>query len=162
MNSGYRIIINSAGSWSFDNGTTRNVKSFGVYNNSSSHADNCKSNFLLLSEWPTFWINWSFDSPQKMFSKVNTKICLSLDYNSINSYLFVKGKEIFNFKVNNKNVNFLTQFCLGGISNWSSASDSREVTLNGNVYHFSVDYNSIDKSDILYIHKYLMIKKNIK
>ena len=27
---------------------------------------------------------------------------------------------------------------------------------------FSVDYNSIDKSDILNIHKYLMTKDNIK
>ena len=26
----------------------------------------------------------------------------------------------------------------------------------------SVDYNSIDKSDILHIHKYLMTKNNIK
>ena len=34
--------------------------------------------------------------------------------------------------------------------------------LNENVYDFSVDYNSIDKSDILSIHKYLMIKNNIK
>ena len=31
----------------------------------------------------------------------------------------------------------------------------------GNVYDFSVNYNSTDKSDILNIHKYLMIK-NIK
>ena len=38
---------------------------------------------------------------------------------------------------------------------------SREVSLNGNVYDFSVDYNSIDKSDILNIHKYLMIKNDI-
>ena len=27
---------------------------------------------------------------------------------------------------------------------------------------FSVDYNSIDKSDILNIHKYLMTKNNMK
>ena len=124
------------------------------------------SNFLLQSECPTFWINGSFGSPEKTFiidfSKVNTKICLSLDYNASNTYLFVKGKEIFNFKANNKNINFLTQFCLGGISEWFSASYSRKVTLNGNVYHFSVDYNSIDKSDILDIHKYLVIKNNIK
>ena len=35
-------------------------------------------------------------------------------------------------------------------------------SLNGNVYDFSVDYNSIDKSDILNIHKYLMTMNNIK
>ena len=36
------------------------------------------------------------------------------------------------------------------------------VSLNGNIYDFSVDYNSIDKSDILNIHKYLMNKNNKK
>ena len=30
------------------------------------------------------------------------------------------------------------------------------------MYDFSVDYNSIDKSDILNIHKYLMTENNIK
>ena len=46
--------------------------------------------------------------------------------------------------------------------NGSSAADSREVSLNGNVYDFSVDYSFIDKSDILNILKYLMNKSNIK
>ena len=35
---------------------------------------------------------------------------------------------------------------------------SKEVSLNGNVYDFSVDYNFTDKSDILNIHKYLLNK----
>ena len=48
------------------------------------------------------------------------------------------------------------------MSNGFSASKSGEVSLNGNVYYFSVDYNSIDKSDILNIHKYLMTKNDIK
>ena len=87
------------------------------------------------------------------FSKANTKLCLSLHDNADNSYLFVNGKEIFKFKAGNKNVNFPTQFCLGSISNGFSALESREVSLNGNIYDFSVDYNSIDKSDILNIHK---------
>ena len=64
-------------------------------------------------------------------------------------------------KANNKNVNFPTQFCLRSISNRFSATDFREVSLNGNEYYFSVDYNYIDKSDILNIHKYLMNKNNI-
>ena len=75
---------------------------------------------------------------------------------------FFSGKEIFKFKADNKNGNFLTQFCLGSISNGFTATESREVSLNENVYDFSVDYISIDKSDILNIHKYLMIKNNMK
>ena len=76
--------------------------------------------------------------------------------------MFVNGKEIITFKANNKNVNFPTQFCLGSISDRFSVTESREVSLNRNVYDFSVDYNSTDKSDILNIHKYLMTKNNIK
>ena len=39
--------------------------------------------------------------------------------------------------------------------------DPRGVSLKGNVYDFSVDYNVINKSDILSIHKCLMVKNNI-
>ena len=76
--------------------------------------------------------------------------------------MFVNGKEIIKFKADSKNVNFPTRFCLGSISDGFSATESREVFLNGNVYDFPVDYNSIDKSDILNIHQYLMAKSNIK
>ena len=41
-------------------------------------------------------------------------------------------------------------------SNGFSATESRKM------YDFSVDYNSIDKSDILNIHKYLMTKNDVK
>ena len=87
---------------------------------------------------------------------------MSLHYNVDNSFLFVNGKEIIEFKADNKNVNFPTRFCLESASDGFSTTESREVSLNQNVYDFSVDYNSIDKSDILNIHKYLMIKINIK
>ena len=77
MYSGYRITFDSAGSWSFDNDSARNVVIFGVDNSSSSHADDCKNNFLMLGESPTFGINGSFGSPEKTFStnfsKANTK-----------------------------------------------------------------------------------------
>ena len=67
--------------------------------------------------------------------------------------MFVNGKEIIKFKGDNKNVNFLTRFCLRSIlqsiSDGFSASESREVSLNGNVYDFTVDCNSVDKFDIL-------------
>ena len=76
--------------------------------------------------------------------------------------MLVNRKEIFKFKVDNKNINFPTQFYLGSTSNGFSATESREVSLNKNVYDFSVDHNSIYKSDILNIHKYLMTKSNMK
>ena len=76
--------------------------------------------------------------------------------------MLINGKEIFKFKANNKNGNFPTQFCQGYISNGFSNTESREAPVNGDVHDFSVDYNSIDKFDILNIHKYLMTKNNIK
>ena len=96
------------------------------------------------------------------FTKTNTKLCLSLHCNVCGSYLFVNGKEIFIFNTDNKNVNFATQFCLESVSNSLSNIESREVSLNGNVFDFSVDYNSLDKSSILNTHKYLMTQINIK
>ena len=77
-------------------------------------------------------------------------ICLLMDKNFVNLRLIIK------------NVNFSIQFCLGSISNGFTITESREVSLNGNVYDFSVDYNSIDKSGILNIHKYLMKNNNKK
>ena len=76
---------------------------------------------------------------------------MSFHYNADNSYLFLNGKEIVKFKDDNKNVNFPTQFCLGSISNGFRNTESREVSLNENVYDFSVDKSSIDKYDILKI-----------
>ena len=44
----------------------------------------------------------------------------------------------------------------------SNAAESREVSLKENGYGFSVGYKGIVKADILNIHKYLMVKNNIK
>ena len=67
-------------------------------------------------------------------------------------------KKYLNLKPTKKNVNFPTRFCLGSISDGFSNTESREVSLNGNVY----DYNAIDRFGMLNIHKYLMTKNNIK
>ena len=162
--SGCGITFASGGSWSFDNDTARNVIIFVVDSSSSSHLDNRKNNFSILGLDPTYGVNGKFGSAEKKisikFTKLDTKFCLTLHHNDDNSYLFVNGKEIIKFKADNKNVNFPTRFYLGNISDGFSATESREVFLN--VYNFSVDYNYIDKSDILNIHKYLMANNNVK
>ena len=48
------------------------------------------------------------------------------------------------------------------MSNGFSATESRDISLSGNLYDFSAAYNSIDTSNILNIHKNLMNKNNIK
>ena len=55
----------------------------------------------------------------------------------------------------------MTRICLESISDGFSTTESREVSLNGIVYDFSANWNSIDKSGILNIHKYFMTKNSI-
>ena len=99
---------------------------------------------------------------RKSFTKEKINVCLNLHYNGENNNFFVNRKEIFKFKADNKNLNFPTHLCLGSISNGFGAIGYREVSLKGNVYEFSVNYNTVDKSDIVNIHNYLMVKNNIK
>ena len=77
-------------------------------------------------------------------------------------FFFVNWKEIFKFKTHNEIANFPAQFSLGTVSDGFSNTESREVPINGNVYDFSVDDNTTDKSHVLNILKYLMAKNNIK
>ena len=161
-----RTVFDGGVTQSFGNDFARNVVIFGIDSSSSCHTDNYKNNFLILREGPTCGSYGGFGSLEKWFSisfsKARTKFCLGFHYNGDSSYLFVNGQESFEFEANKKNVNFSTQFCLRSISDEFHATKSREVSLGGNVYNISVDCNAIDKSDILNIHQYLMVKDNIK
>ena len=53
------------------------------------------------------------------FTIKKKKFCLSLHYNGANSYLFVNGKEIVEFKAKDSEI-VASPICLGNISkNWS-------------------------------------------
>ena len=102
----------------------------------------------MLGVGPTSGINGSFGSPEKNFS---------INFSKARSkFVLVK------FKADNKNVNFPTQFCLKSISSGFGGDESTEVFFKRHVYDFSLDYNANDKSDIVKIHNYLMVKNNIK
>ena len=60
MYSGYGIIFNGKGKWSFDRDYAGNVVSFEVDNISSSHADNRKNKLFVFGEGDIFGINGSF------------------------------------------------------------------------------------------------------
>ena len=163
MYSAYGIAIDGERSWKFGNELAKNVIIFSIHNSSLSHADNRKNNFLIFSEDPTYGINGSFGSPEKNFGINLSKqtqnfpgVCIIMVIIVI--CLLMEKKP----KADNKNFNFPTQFCFGSITNGFSATESREASLKGYVYDFLVDYNSIDKSDILNIRKYLMVNDNIK
>ena len=52
--------------------------------------------------------------------------------------------------------------CLGIISKDFSVDNMKKAGLNEHAYDFSVDYNAIPVNDILFIHKYLIKKNDIK
>ena len=134
------MVFDGKVEWSFDKDYARNVRTFGVDNSSLCDADNLKNNLLVLGEGNTFGINGSFGAPEEKFSiyfsKANTKQSFARSYIImliIVICLLMEKKCL--------NLNFPTQFCPGSISNGFSATESREVSINGNVYDFLVDYN---------------------
>ena len=80
--------------WNFGNGFATNVIIFGVHNN--------------YSEETIEVIKDSIDATEQKcsmnFTKAKTIFLKSLNYNGNNSYLFVNGKEICKFKIDDKNV----------------------------------------------------------
>ena len=87
------------------------------------------------------------------FTKTNTKFCLSLHYNGVNSYLFVNGTEIHKFKANDFEI-VAIPLCPRNISKEFFVDNMKKAGLNGYFYHFSVDCDAIAVDDILDIHKY--------
>ena len=83
-----------------------------------------------------------------------------MHYNGANSYLFVNGTEIITFKAKDSEINPY-ELCLGNISKDWSVNNMQKTSLKGYVYHFSVDYDAIEVSDILKIYKYLMEKNEV-
>ena len=83
-----------------------------------------------------------------------------LHYNGANSYLFVNGTEIYEFKAKDSEI-LASSLCLGNISKDFSVDNMKITGFTGYVYDFSVDYDPIANDDIKDIHKYLMEKNNI-
>ena len=52
-------------------------------------------------------------------------------------------------------------FCLGRVSKDFTKDKQNVISLNSNVYDFSVDHSSYRKEDILNIHQCLMVKNNV-
>ena len=66
--SAYGIAFDGKDEWSFGNDYATNVTIFEVDNSSSSHTDNLKNNFIVLSEGDTFDVNGSFGAQEKKVS----------------------------------------------------------------------------------------------
>ena len=127
----------------------------------STHIDNKKKDILVLGIGPTQGLEHALTA-EKMYSinfiVAKKTLCLSLHYNEANSYLFMNGTEIYQFKADNSEI-VATPLCLGNISKDQSMDNMIKTGFNGYVYDFSVDYDAADVDDIKDIHKYLMKKK---
>ena len=132
--------------------------------NSSIHIDNKGKDILILGFGPTQGLGEHSLTAEKIYSinftNTNIKYCLSLRYNGANSYFFVNGREIYNFKAKDSKI-VPSPLCLGNISKDSSVNNIKRTGFTGYVYDFRVDYNAIAVDDIKDIHKYLMEKNGI-
>ena len=125
---------------------------------SSIHANNKTKSILVLVKDFIQGIDGTTVYAEKMYSTnfaaANKKFCLSLYYCGDNSYLFVNGKEIINFKAKDSEI---VSYPLR-LENISKTFQKTGVTRY--VYDFSVDYWAIANHKLLDIHKFLM-EKNI-
>ena len=80
---------------------------------------------------------------------------MRLHYNGANSYLFVKGTEIYKFKAKNSVV-LATPLCLGNISKDWSVDNMKKTGFKSFAYDFSAGYDAVVVDDIKDIHKYLI------
>ena len=106
--SGYGVGFDRHGSFSFPGpGLGKNVIIFGVDMSSSTKIDNKKKDILILGKGLIQGLGHTLIA-EKMYSinftEPNKKFCLSLHYNRANSYLFVNGKEIHEFKVKDSEI----------------------------------------------------------
>ena len=126
----------------------------------TTHVDNKKRNISIRSTSNTRIRTYL--SAEKMYSinftVTKKNFCLRLHYNGANSYLFVNGTEIYEFKAKDSEI-VASPLCLGNISkDWSTDNMKKKTGFNGYVYDFSVDYDATDIDDIKDNHKYLMKK----
>ena len=75
-----------------------------------------------------------------------------------NIFFYVNGVKIHKFKANDSKIK-LFPLCLGYISKGFPVGDIKKTGLKGSVYNFPVSYDTINASDIVDIHKYLMKKQ---
>ena len=163
---GYGIGLDLRSYFSLPDGSMgRNVIIFGADMSSSVHIDNKVKDILILCDGSTQGLDGTtFTAEAKHyinFTKSNGKLCLSLHYNEGNSFLFVNATKIYQFKAKDSKIKKYP-LCLGNISKNFTAINMKKLGLSGYVCEFSVDYNNIDTSNIIDIHKYLMKKHDIK
>ena len=151
----YGIGFDHTGTFTHPEGNlARNVIIFGVDMSRSVHASNKTQNILVLGKAFVQKINNTTIYAEKMyllnFSVENKIFVLSLHYNGDNSYLFVNGQKVTQFKAKNSEIGTNKMFLgtLGIPLGNPSPKDVNDIKLYGSNYDFSVDYCSISNDNI--------------
>ena len=109
-------MFDACGSFSLSNGSGfgKNVIIFGADMSSPVHVCNKK----IIGKGPTEGLDnaiLTVDAKYCIdFTEQQKKFCLSLNYNGVNSYIFVNGVEIYKFKAKDFEIN-VAPLCLGNI-----------------------------------------------
>ena len=94
-------------------------------------------------------------------TRTRKKIYLSLHYNAANSFLYPNGRlKIHQFKAKDSDIKPYA-LCLGNNSKGFTVNNMKKLGLRDSSSIFSIGYVTINVSDIINIHKYLMKKHNI-
>ena len=162
-NSGYGIRFHARSQFSLSiDEWGKNVVIFGVENSSPRHT-NRKNDILVLGEGPKDGLNDTAITVEAKYSgnitKSRKKVCLSLYYNATNKFLY-NGVKIYQLKAKGSEIKQYP-LCLGNASKDFTVDNMIKIGLRGYVYHFSIDCNTSDTSDIADIHKYLKKKFDI-
>ena len=159
-----------------EGGIVRNVIIFGVNMSGSVHASNKTKDFPVLGKGLIQMIEKTTIYAEKIyspnFSVENEIFVFSLHCNRDNSFFFVNGQNVTQFKakdsiMNDQNTRALILGILttpsypSGANNRLSPKNINDTKLYGNVYDFSVEYSTISNENIIKIHKYLMKKKGL-
>ena len=114
------------------------------------HEDNRKNNILVFGEGPTNELHAATITEEIKdsitFTKSRKIVCLSINYNERNSFLYASGVKIYQFKVK-------CPLCEGNMK--------KKTGLYGYVYDFPVDLNTIHISDVGDIDMCLMKKHDM-
>ena len=117
---------------------------------SSVHVNNKNKSILILGKWETKGLdNTSLTAEAEYsinFSRSKRKFCLNFHYNGSNSFLFVNATKIF-WKAKDSEIKKYP-LCLGNFQKTFFVDNMKKTGLNGYVYNFNIDYNTIDTSNI--------------
>ena len=132
---------------------------------SSVHANNKNKHILILGKGRTQGLDNTTLTAEAKYSinssRSQRKFWISPHYNWSNSLLFINATKIHQFKAKDSDIKRYP-LCLGNISKDVSVDNMKKTGLNRYVYDFSVDYDIIDTSNIIDIHKYLRNKHDKK